>query len=66
MLAMQKEPVQKNGYDCGVWVLACIAAELRGSHGVHLTSEQVAQFRIRLFALVLAFTKPVKPAKPVE
>ncbi|OJT05167.1 hypothetical protein TRAPUB_3992 [Trametes pubescens] len=47
-------------------VLACIAAELRGSHGVHLTSEQVAQFRIRLFALVLAFTKPVKPAKPVE
>ncbi|OJT12711.1 hypothetical protein TRAPUB_10739 [Trametes pubescens] len=56
-----KEPVQKNGYDCGVWVLACIAAILRGFHVVFLTSEQITEFRMRLFALVLTLTEPVNP-----
>ncbi len=48
--------MQNNGYDCGVWVLACIAALLRGFHAVRLTSDQIAVFRTRLLALIYANT----------
>lgn len=53
--------MQNNGYDCGVWVLACIAALLRGRHGVQFSSEQIAEFRARLFALVYTSTKETNP-----
>ncbi|KAI0694292.1 hypothetical protein C8T65DRAFT_711030 [Cerioporus squamosus] len=49
-------PMQTNGYDCGVWVLACIAAVLRGFHSVSLAEKDIAEFRGRLLALVLQNT----------
>ena len=38
--------------DCGVWVLACIAAILQGFTSVNLNSEDIVEFRRRLLALV--------------
>ncbi|KAI1790619.1 hypothetical protein LXA43DRAFT_882467 [Ganoderma leucocontextum] len=46
------EPLQRNSWDCGVWVLACIAGILRGYTSVALTAEGIAEFRQRLVALI--------------
>ncbi|KAI0628590.1 hypothetical protein C8Q77DRAFT_1067705 [Trametes polyzona] len=49
-------PLQTNAVDCGVWVLACIAALLQGYDGVGLTEQQLSEFRCRMTALVLLMT----------
>ncbi|KAI0363187.1 hypothetical protein BV20DRAFT_1058256 [Pilatotrama ljubarskyi] len=46
--------LQENGHDCGVWVLACIAALLRGYHVVQLTGSGIVQFRSNLRNLIMA------------
>ncbi|KAI1788529.1 hypothetical protein LXA43DRAFT_894498 [Ganoderma leucocontextum] len=48
----QDAALQHNGYDCGVWVLAAIAAILRGFTSVDLPHERMAEFRQRLLALI--------------
>ncbi|KAG2745434.1 hypothetical protein P692DRAFT_201679529, partial [Suillus brevipes Sb2] len=45
--------VQTNGYDCGVWVLAMIAATLHGNHCTSIGEEDMHIFRHYLRALVL-------------
>ena len=50
--AMQTSPLQTNSYDCGVWVLACIAAILRGYTSVKLSAEEITDFRERVLGLV--------------
>ncbi|OSD02619.1 hypothetical protein PYCCODRAFT_1410600 [Trametes coccinea BRFM310] len=45
-------PLQSNGYDCGIWVLACVAALLRGYHSVQLTSSEISYFRGDLLCLL--------------
>ena len=42
--------------DCGVWVLACIAAVLQGFTSVNLGSEEIVEFRRGLLALVYTAT----------
>jgi hypothetical protein len=42
---MQLEAIQTNDFDCGVWVLACIAAILRGYHVTGLHQENMVGFR---------------------
>ncbi|KAF8335661.1 hypothetical protein F5887DRAFT_832660, partial [Amanita rubescens] len=37
--------VQRNGFDCGVWVLAVVAAVLRGYHMPAISHDDIAQFR---------------------
>ena len=49
---IQTRRLQDNSVDCGVWVLACIAAVLQGFTSVDLDSEEIADFRRRLLALV--------------
>jgi Ulp1 family protease len=46
--------LQRNGYDCGVWVLSSIAAVLRGSHVTGLEEGDMAWFRQFIHTLVLA------------
>ncbi|KAG6369442.1 hypothetical protein JVT61DRAFT_14860 [Boletus reticuloceps] len=45
-------PRQSNGYDCGVWVLAQIAAVLRGAHVTNLTENDMPAFRRHLYILI--------------
>ncbi|KAG9309813.1 hypothetical protein JVU11DRAFT_10190 [Chiua virens] len=47
-------PVQTNGDDCGVWVLATIAAVLRGFDATGLQEVEIADFRRSLYHLMLA------------
>ncbi|KAG2113977.1 hypothetical protein DEU56DRAFT_874329 [Suillus clintonianus] len=47
------EPLQTNGYDCGVWVLAAIMAVLRGFHSTGLHEDDMEGFRQLLYHLVL-------------
>ena len=44
--------LQENGYDCGVWILACLSAVLRGYTSVHISSSNIAEFRQRIFGLI--------------
>ncbi|TFK84575.1 cysteine proteinase, partial [Polyporus arcularius HHB13444] len=48
--------LQNNDYDCGVWLLACMAAVLRGYTTIAMTENKVVQFRSWLF--LLAFSLP--------
>ncbi|KAI0669310.1 hypothetical protein C8Q78DRAFT_1095812 [Trametes maxima] len=50
--------LQHNGWDCGVWVLACIGALLCGYHTIELSEEEIAEYRCRLVALVDTMTTP--------
>ncbi|KAG2048172.1 hypothetical protein BDR06DRAFT_896156, partial [Suillus hirtellus] len=45
---------QTNGYDCGVWVLAAIAAVLRGRHVTGLCEDDMHHLRHYLRALILS------------
>ena len=47
-------PVQTNMYDCGLWVLACIAAVLRGYDVPGLIEGDILHFRRHLHRLILA------------
>jgi Ulp1 family protease len=48
----QIEPLQTNSYDCGVWVLVCIASVLRGYHVTGLQEGDMAAFRSMMYRLV--------------
>ncbi|KZT18730.1 hypothetical protein NEOLEDRAFT_1103202 [Neolentinus lepideus HHB14362 ss-1] len=37
-------PVQRNGYDCGIWILACMAAVFRGFDAISLDESDIARF----------------------
>jgi Ulp1 family protease len=47
-------PMQTNGYNCGVWVLACIAAVLRGYHLPAIKESDIVVFRSFLSHLALS------------
>ncbi|KAG6376561.1 hypothetical protein JVT61DRAFT_1537 [Boletus reticuloceps] len=49
-------PVQTNNYDCGIWVLATVAATLRGFHVTSLTERDMPAFRAYLHICVLSLT----------
>ncbi|OSD03347.1 hypothetical protein PYCCODRAFT_1477197 [Trametes coccinea BRFM310] len=57
---LAETPLQTNGYDCGVWVLACIAALLRGYHSVQLSPTGIAQFRSDLLGLIVSLAQQVQ------
>ncbi|KAG2091619.1 hypothetical protein BD769DRAFT_1631979 [Suillus cothurnatus] len=48
-----KTAVQTNGYDCGIWVLAMIAATLHGCHCTGLKEDHMSAFRHYLHTLVV-------------
>lgn len=50
----QTSAVQSNAHDCGVWVLACIAAVLRGYDTTGIMQPDIVKFRDYLLKLVLA------------
>ncbi|KAG1728250.1 uncharacterized protein EDB91DRAFT_1314088 [Suillus paluster] len=48
------KPLQTNGYDCGVWILAAMIAVLRGRHITRLQEEEMSDLRYYLHARVLS------------
>ncbi|EIW84350.1 hypothetical protein CONPUDRAFT_50174 [Coniophora puteana RWD-64-598 SS2] len=50
-----QQPCQTNGYDCGLWILATMAATLRGHIRTDLTEAKIGDFRRYLHYLVHAF-----------
>ncbi|KIN98611.1 hypothetical protein M404DRAFT_157308, partial [Pisolithus tinctorius Marx 270] len=46
-------PLQSNGYDCGLWVLAQVAAVLRGCDVTNLREADMHDFRRYLQRLIL-------------
>jgi Ulp1 family protease len=53
-VSVQSLPVQTNGHDCGVWVLATVAAVIHGFDSTGLKEVEIADFRRYLYHLVLA------------
>ncbi|KAI0707020.1 hypothetical protein C8Q76DRAFT_629548 [Earliella scabrosa] len=51
-----KEPLQTNSYDCGVWILACASAILRGYQVVRISEQEISRFRSRLYTMCLLMT----------
>ncbi|KAG1719196.1 uncharacterized protein EDB91DRAFT_1031320, partial [Suillus paluster] len=47
------KPLQTNGYNCGVWVLAGIMAVLQGFHLTGLREDDMESFWHLLYCLVL-------------
>lgn len=45
-------PLQNNGYDCGVWVLAAMTAVFRGYQTVNISEADVSKFRELLLHLI--------------
>ncbi|KAG6819938.1 hypothetical protein H0H93_007262 [Arthromyces matolae] len=52
--SIQLSPCQSNGYDCGLWVLATIAALLSGAHSSGLVEADMPIFRFKLLSHILA------------
>lgn len=50
----QIEPLQTNGYDCGVWILAVIIAVLRRREIMGLREDEMSDLRYYLYARVLS------------
>jgi len=50
----QVQKVQMNGYDCGIWILSCIAAVLRGYHVCLITENDLQYVRRFIYDLALA------------
>ncbi|KAG2139317.1 hypothetical protein DEU56DRAFT_735682 [Suillus clintonianus] len=48
------KPLQTNGYDCGVWILAAMIAVLHGRHITRLQEEEMSDLRYYLRARVLS------------
>jgi Ulp1 family protease len=46
--------IQRNGYDCGIWVLAGIAAVLRGYDVTDFVEEDMAWFRCFVAGLIMS------------
>ena len=57
---IQVKPLQSNGYDCGLWVLAQIMAVLRGYDITNLHEGDMPEFRRYLQSLVLSISVPGK------
>ncbi|KAI0746147.1 hypothetical protein C8Q76DRAFT_605599, partial [Earliella scabrosa] len=53
---LTSDRLQTNGFDCGIWVLACIAALLRGFESVRLSEKDIGKFRTRLLGLLIERT----------
>ena len=51
---LQTERIQTNDYDCGLWVLASVAAVLRGHDATGLTESNMLAFRYYLRSCVLS------------
>ena len=51
---LQTDVIQKNGYDCGLWVLAGIAAVLRGYDVTNFLDEDMAWFRRFIAGLIMS------------
>jgi Ulp1 family protease len=49
----QLTPIQSNGYNCGVWVLAQALAVLRGTGITNLVEKDICMLRQYLHVLVL-------------
>ena len=49
-------PVQSNSFDCGLWVLAAIAAVLHGNHTMGLAERDMGEFHQLLLKNVLHYT----------
>ncbi|KAG1878248.1 hypothetical protein F4604DRAFT_1880298 [Suillus subluteus] len=47
------DPLQTNGYNCGLWVLATLAAVLRGAHRSGMCEEDMIAFRHYICTLVM-------------
>ncbi|KAG1836304.1 hypothetical protein F4604DRAFT_1886125 [Suillus subluteus] len=47
------DPLQTNGYDCGLWVLATLAAVLQGAHRSGMCEEDMIAFRHYIRTLVM-------------
>jgi len=56
--SLQLEPLQSNGYDCGLWVLAQIAAVLRGYDITNLCEGDMRGFRHYLQSVILSIPVP--------
>lgn len=52
-ISLQTRAVQTNGHDCGVWILACMIACLRGYHRPSLAERDIPAFRHALEEIVL-------------
>ena len=50
----QARALQENSWDCGVWVLACIASILRGYTSVRLSAKEISEFHRRIAGLIYA------------
>ena len=53
-LLSQTRALQTNGYDCGLWVLATVAAVLRGHDATGLTESNMLSLRYYLRSSVLS------------
>lgn len=53
------QAVQSNSYDCGLWVLAAIAAVLRGKHTTGLVESEIGVFRQALLRNIVYLTRCV-------
>jgi Ulp1 family protease len=49
--------LQRNGHDCGVWVLACIAALFNGKMTVKVDENRLSLFRMFLAEWALGFPR---------
>ncbi|KAK0244954.1 hypothetical protein EDD85DRAFT_963291 [Armillaria nabsnona] len=50
------EPIQHNGYDCGVWVLSQIHALLQGYRRTAVREVDIFKFRVHCLSMVLALS----------
>ncbi|KAJ7806394.1 hypothetical protein B0H14DRAFT_2381924 [Mycena olivaceomarginata] len=57
----QRNPLQSNGYDCGVWVLCMIASVLRGFHTTNISEALMSTVRQLLTDNIL--TLPFQTAR---
>jgi len=58
LMYTKTEPIQSNGYDCGLWILAQMAAVLRGFDVTALQENDMPTFRRYLRVLVARIPVP--------
>lgn len=57
---IKTDVLQTNSFDCGLWVLACIAANLRGYNVTGLEEADMVWFRQWITRLVMSIPAVVK------
>ncbi|KIM56427.1 hypothetical protein SCLCIDRAFT_132735 [Scleroderma citrinum Foug A] len=57
-MLLQLEPRQTNGHDCGIWVLAQMAAILRGYDLTDVKEDNIHHFRHFLLILIHCIVGP--------